>query len=132
MAVRGFKELIVWQKSMDLIEDVYRLTQTFPKHETYGLSSQMQRAAVSIAANIAEGNGRDSTKEYIHHLAFSLGSLAEVETHLVVAQRLGYAPPRIIAALEARCDEIGKMLRGLQKALRSKMRRDEDGPPNKS
>src|SRR4051794_30899482 len=99
---------------MDLIEDVYRLTQTFPKQQAYGISSQMQRAAVSIAANIAEGNGRDSTREYIHHLAFSLGSLAEVETYLVVAQRLGYATAKALAALEARCDEIGRMLRGLQ------------------
>ena len=100
MAVRGFKELLVWQKSMDLIERVYRLTQEFPRQETYGLSSQLQRAAVSVAANVAEGNGRDSTKEYIHHLSFSLGSLAEVETFLVVAMRLGYANQNIISALE--------------------------------
>jgi four helix bundle protein len=96
MAVRGFKDLVVWQKSMGLIEQIYRLTQGFPKQETYGLSSQVQRAAVSIAANIAEGNGRDSTREYIHHLAFSLGSLAEVETYLDVSLRLGYAKANAI------------------------------------
>jgi len=128
MAVRGFKELLVWQKSMDLIEEVYRLTQGFPKLETYGLSSQLQHAAVSIAANIAEGNGRDSTREYIHHLAFSLGSLAEVETFLVVSLRLGYSKSNVISKLESQCDEIGRMLRGLQKALRAKLRRDDDSP----
>jgi four helix bundle protein len=126
MAVRGFKGLLVWQKSMDLVEEIYRLTQGFPKQEMYGLSSQVQRAAVSVAANIAEGNGRDSTREYIHHLAFSLGSLAEVETFLEIARRLGYAKSSLTSGLEARCDEIGKMLRGLQKALRAKLRGKDD------
>jgi four helix bundle protein len=105
------------------------MTQSFPKQETYGLSSQVQRAAVSVAANIAEGNGRDSTREYIHHLAFSLGSLAEVETFLEVSLRLGYAKSTAVSPLEAKCDEIGRMLRGLQKSLRSKLRRNEDGLP---
>jgi len=126
MTVRGFKGLIVWQKSIDLIDEVYRLTRLFPKSETYGLSSQMQRASVSIAANIAEGNGRDSTKEYIHHLSYSLGSLAEVETYLVVGVRLGYAQQVVTIGLESKCDEIGKMLRSLQKALRSKLRDSDD------
>ena len=128
MAVRGFKDLIVWQKSVELIEDVYRLTQKFPKSETYGLSSQIQRASVSVAANIAEGNGRDSTKEYIHHFSFSLGSVAEVETFLVVSARLGYAESDSVAKLESKCDEIGKMLRSLQKALRAKLRGNDDKP----
>ena len=126
MAVRGFKDLLVWQKSMDLIEQIYRLTQDFPKQETYGLSSQVQRAAVSIAANIAEGNGRDSTREYIHYLAFSLGSLAEVETYLQVALRLRYAKANVVSVLEAKSDEIGRMLRGLQKSLRAKLSRNND------
>jgi four helix bundle protein len=108
MAIRSLKDLIVWQRSIQLIDDIYRLTRGFPKSETYGLSSQVQRAAVSVAANIAEGNGRDSTKEYIHHLSFSLGSLAKVETFLVVSLRLGYAPQTVIAGLESECDEIGK------------------------
>lgn len=133
MSIRSFKDLMVWQKSIDLIDDVYRLSQRFPKSETYGLTSQVQRAAVSIAANIAEGNGRDSTKEYIHHLSFSLGSLAEVETFLVVSVRLGYATQQKIAAIESKANEIGRMLRSLQKALRAKLRRedrdDEDLPP---
>src|ERR1051326_1321522 len=106
MIVRCYKDLIVWQKSIDLIDEVYRLCRAFPKSETYGLSSQLQRAAVSVAANIAEGSGRDSTKEFIHHLAFSLGSLAEVETYLVLSSRLTYATPQVVKALDARCDEI--------------------------
>lgn len=121
MAVRSYKELLVWQKSIDLIDDIYRLSYEFPKSETYGLCSQIQRAAVSVAANIAEGSGRDSTKEFIHHLAFSLGSLAEVETYLIVSIRLGYAVQKTIANLEQRCDEIGKMTRSLQKALRKRI-----------
>jgi four helix bundle protein len=125
MAIRSFRDLIVWQKSIDLVYEIYRLTREFPKHELYGLSSQVQRAAVSVAANIAEGNNRNSTREYIHHLSFSLGSLAEVETYLVVSTRLGYAQQKVIAAMELKCDEIGKMLRSLQKALRSKLRHDD-------
>jgi four helix bundle protein len=128
MAVRGFKDLVVWQKSMELIEHIYRLTTTFPKHETYGLSSQVQRAAVSVAANISEGNGRDSTREFIHHLAFALGSLAEVETYFEVALRLGYAKAHEISGLEARADEIGRMIRGLQKSLRAKLEGRDNEP----
>ena len=121
MSVRSYKDLLVWQKSIDLIDDVYRLTRDFPKSETYGLSSQVQRAAVSVAANIAEGSGRDSTKEFIHHLAFSLGSLAELETFLVVCIRLEYAVKATVGELESKCDEIGKMIRSLQKSLRRRL-----------
>jgi len=121
MTIRSYKDLMVWQKSIDLIDDIYRLCRSFPKSETYGLSSQLQRAAVSVAANIAEGSGRDSTKEFIHHLSFSLGSLAEVETYLVVSVRLEYAVKVVITKLESKCDEIGKMIRSLQKALRKRL-----------
>lgn len=124
MPVRSYKDLIVWQRSIDLIDEVYRLIRAFPKSETYGLSSQLQRAAVSVAANIAEGSGRDSTKEFIHHLAFSLGSLAEVETYLIVSVRLEYAVRSAVAKLESRCDEIGKMIRSLQKSLRRRLNDD--------
>lgn len=124
MAIRSYKDLLVWQKSIDVIDAVYRLTRAFPKSETYGLSSQTQRAAVSVAANIAEGSGRDSTKEFIHHLAFSLGSLAEVETYLTVSLRLGYAANDVVAKLESECDEIGKMLRSLQKSLKRRLDND--------
>lgn len=124
MAIRSYKDLVVWQRSIDLIDAVYRLTRGFPKSETYGLSSQIQRAAVSVAANIAEGSGRDSTKEFNHHLAFSLGSLAEVETYLTVTVRLDYAEKGAVAKLDSECDQIGKMLRSLQKSLRRRL--DDD------
>ncbi|HZN34330.1 MAG TPA: four helix bundle protein [Pirellulaceae bacterium] len=128
MAISSFKDLIVWQKSIELIEEVYRLSATFPKQETYGLSSQLQRAAVSIAANIAEGSGRHSTKEYVHHLSYSLGSLAEVETYFVVCVKLGYATQKSVSSLETKADQIGKMLRSLQKALRRKLGPDDECP----
>jgi four helix bundle protein len=128
MAIRSYKDLLVWQKSIELIDEIYRLTRAFPKSETYGLSSQVQPAAVSVAANIAEGSGRDSTKEFIHHLAFSLGSLAEVETYLTICVRLAYAEKEPVAKLEARTNEIGKMLRSLQKSLRRRLDNDNKPP----
>ncbi len=81
----------------------------------------MRRAAVSIAANIAEGHGRESTKEFLHHLSFSLGSLAEVETLLDIAQRLEYLKPEVVHNFMEHLDELGKMLRGLQKSLRNRL-----------
>lgn len=90
MSISSFRDLNVWQFSMDLAEKVYKLTQGFPKQEMYGLSSQMQRAAVSVSSNIAEGHARDSTKEFLHFLSVALGSLFELETQLVLAGRLAY------------------------------------------
>ncbi len=79
--VKSYRDLRVWQAAMNLVEQVYRLTRAFPKQETYGLSSQMQRAAVSIPSNIAEGHTREHLKEYLHHLSIAQASLAELETH---------------------------------------------------
>ena len=106
---------------MDLVEQIYRLTQSFPKKEVYALSSQMQRAAVSIPANIAEGHARDSTKEFLHYISIALGSLAELETYLILARRLSYLEERDISATLTAADELGRMLRGLQKALKAKL-----------
>jgi len=86
MSVQSYRDLQVWQKSMDLVTECYRATQQFPKTEIYGLTSQLQRAAVSVPANIAEGQGRQHTKEFIQHLSIAYGSLAELETHLQIAQ----------------------------------------------
>jgi four helix bundle protein len=88
--MESYRELVVWQKGMDLVVAVYRLTATFPKSETFGLASQLQRAAVSIPSNIAEGNALKQTKAYLRYLAIASGSLAEVETQLDIAERLGY------------------------------------------
>ncbi|HEX5102484.1 MAG TPA: four helix bundle protein [Pirellulaceae bacterium] len=123
MTVRNYRDLLVWQKSMDLVMSVYGLTSRFPKQETYGLSSQMQRAAVSIPANIAEGHDRDSTKEYLHSLAIAVGSLAELETLLAIARRLTYLDAKRYGEHEVACQTLGRMLRNLQRALRARVRR---------
>jgi four helix bundle protein len=118
-----YRDLVVWQKSLDLAHAIYRATARFPKAELYGLTSQMQRSAVSIPANIAEGHDRESTKEFLHHLSFSLGSLAELETLLALAIRLEYLPSDACDSLDRDCRLIGKMLRSLQRALRDRVRR---------
>ncbi len=88
MALKSYRDLQVWQKAIELVESVYKLMRTFPAEERFGLASQLQRAAVSIPANIAEGYGRSHLGDYLHHLSIGRGSLAELETHLVIAVRL--------------------------------------------
>ena len=88
MKIESYQDLIVWQKSMDLVEMIYGLTRQLPEHEKYALSSQMQRAAVSIPSNIAEGNLRRYQKEYSHFISIALGSAAELETQLLVCRRV--------------------------------------------
>lgn len=109
----SYKELSVWQKSIQLVIDIYKLTKTFPKDEIYGLVSQMQRAAVSIPSNIAEGNERNSKKEFIHFLHIARGSLAELETQLVIAEKLNYINQNQSTQILNNCHEIGKMINGL-------------------
>jgi len=121
MSVSSYRGLKVWQMSLQVAEQIYHLTQGFPRHEAYGLSSQMQRAAVSLPANIAEGHARDSTREFLHHLSIALGSLAELETQILLAERLHYVEQNCSQTIIAQMDEVGKMLRGLQKALKSKL-----------
>jgi four helix bundle protein len=119
MPVSSFRDLRVWQNGIDLVACVYELTRSFPKHETYGLSSQIQRAAVSVPANIAEGHQRDSTREFLHHVSFGLASLAELETHLIISERLGYCSARQLASLLVNIHELGRMIRALQKSLKA-------------
>src|SRR5438093_12794483 len=90
MALQSYRELQVWQKSMDLVVACYQIAAKFPKSETYGLTVQLQRAVVSVPANIAEGQGRNHTREFINHLSIAYDSLMEVETHLHIAARLVY------------------------------------------
>ena len=116
----GYTQLKVWQLSMDLAERIYRSTQCFPKYEVYGLSSQMQRAAVSIPSNIAEGHARDSTQEYLRFVSIALGSLAELEPQVMLAGRFQYLSENELQPLLSQTDEIHRMLRGLQKALKAK------------
>ena len=102
---------------MRLAEEAYCLSARFQKHETYGLASQIHRSAVSLPSNIAEGHGRNSSKEFYHFLGIALGSLAELETQLILAQHLNYLNEEEISPVLQNSDEIGKMLKGLQKSL---------------
>jgi len=112
-----YSELLVWQKAMDLVTSTYRLTATFPASEKFGLIGQLQRAAVSIPANIAEGHGRKSTKAYLNHLSIANGSLMEFETLVRIAVRLGYLKLKEESEVLSGTDEIGKMLSGLRRSL---------------
>jgi len=107
---------------MDLARDVYMLTRSFPRNETYGLSSQVRRAAVSVPANIAEGHARSSTKDFLRHIAIALGSLAEVETLLILAQSISCADRESFNGLLDRCAQEGRMLTALQSKLRIRCR----------
>jgi four helix bundle protein len=114
---------------MDIAERIYRLTCDFPADERFGLISQLRRAAASVPANIAEGNARSSTKEYPHHLSIAVGSLAEIETFLDLAVRLSYGQPNTIDELVDVIGEERRMLRGLQRSLRSKLETPSDLRP---
>lgn len=113
-----YRDLEVWQKAMNLVEHCYRCTDSFPKKEIYGLSSQLQRAAVSIPANIAEGQQRQHRKEFVQHLSIAIGSLAELETHIEIAARLNYIPQEISRLLFTQTEQIGRMLNGLKNSLK--------------
>ena len=121
MAVQYYRQLKVWQKAMDLAEQCYQVTRTFPKEELFGLTSQIRRAAVSVPANIAEGHGRYHTKEFLNHLSIARGSLMEVETHLQLSQRIGLLSLQTVDGLLTLTDEISRMLSGLRQSLESKL-----------
>ena len=110
MTIESYKDLRVWQQGMDLCEACCRLTANFPRDETYGLSSQVRRAAVSIPANIAEGYGRHSTGAYAQFLRIAQGSLKELETHIILAGRLGLVRIEDTRPLLDTCDALGRML----------------------
>ena len=116
-SVRSYRELIVWQKSIDLTVRIYKLTSRFPFEERYGLTSQMRRAAASVPANIAEGQARRSTGEFLQMLGIARGSLAELETFLTLSERLGLIRSETCDSLLEDCAEINKMLVGLMRSL---------------
>ncbi len=118
--VRSYRDLLVWQRGMDLAAEVYRLSRSWPKDEVYGLTSQARRSAVSIPANIAEGYGRESTGSYSHHLKIARGSLKELETHLLLAERVDAASKGSVTEALQLADEVGKMLGGLIRAIDSR------------
>jgi four helix bundle protein len=111
--IRSYRDLIVWQKSIDLVDDCYSATRGFPSAETYGLTSQIRRASVSIAANIAEGHGRTGPGQYLHQLSIARGSLRELETLLLISRRQRFVKAETFRSLAGQTDEIGRMLYGL-------------------
>jgi four helix bundle protein len=117
MAVTHYRDLVVWQKSIDLAEVVYKLTQRFPQCELYGLTNQLRRAVVSIASNIAEGQGRGMGNEFIHFLRIANGSRQEVETQLIIAARLQYITTTEADPILAQIAELGRLLSGLLRSL---------------
>lgn len=121
MAVKDFRDLLIWQKSMSMARAVYVLSIDFPQHEVYGLTSQIRRSAVSIASNIAEGHGRESPKEFARFLRIARGSLAEFQTQLYLSNDLGYCNANDFNNLITMSEEIGRMLRGLQNTLDSQL-----------
>jgi four helix bundle protein len=116
-AIQSYKDLKVWQEAMGLAEDCYCLTKLFPRSEMYGMISQIRRSAVSVAANIAEGYGRENRQEYIHFLRYAQGSLKELETHLILSGRVGLATETQTDPLLNQCDTVGRMLRALIRSL---------------
>ena len=117
--LKSYRDLLVWQKGIELVVDVYKATAGFPKSETYGLSSQIRRASTSIPANIAEGYGRGSRKEYLQFLLIAQGSLKELETHIIISEKLIYLTPSQTKRLLSQTDELGRMLGSLIQKLKS-------------
>ena len=120
MAVKHYRELIACQKAMDLVVLVYRHTTAFPRHEMFGLTNQLRRAGVSIPSNIAEGQGRRTTAEFLHFLSIANGSLQEVETQILVAERLQYLTEKQRNELLALSAEVGRLTSGLVRSLENK------------
>lgn len=117
MTVKHYQELIAWQKAMDLVEEVYKVSRNSPREETYGITSQIRRAAVSIPSNIAEGQGRRTTADFLRHLSIAYGSLLELETQLMIAVRLNYLAPEKCKEILKVAGEVGRILNGLMSSL---------------
>ncbi len=118
--LKSYRDLMVWQKAMELTLEIYRFSSSFPRTEMYGLTSQLRRAGVSVPSNIAEGYGRGSRKEYVQFLCISQGSLKELETQLILAQRLNYGSKMASDSILELSDEVGRMLGSLIRSLKEK------------
>lgn len=116
--MKTYRELIVWQKAIDFVEGVYQATARFPNHENFGLSAQLRRAAVSIPSNIAEGQGRETPRDFLRFLWMAHGSLREVETQVMIADRLHYLDAPATSALLEAAAEVGRLLNGLIRSLK--------------
>ena len=123
MSVRDYRDLIAWQKSVDFIEEIYRLTRSFPKEEQFGMVTQMRRAAVSVSANIAEGSSRATSRDYLNFISQARGSLREVESLVLVSKRLHFATAEECVRSTDLADEISRILSGLRAAIAKKNKR---------
>ena len=113
MKIQSYRELEVWKKSMKVVTEVYRITRSFPREELYALTSQLRRAAISIPSNIAEGWGRNSTKEYMQFLRIARGSLLELETQLTISQNLAYLNTSVLQSMLQITAEVNKMINAM-------------------
>jgi four helix bundle protein len=118
---RSYQDLIVWQKAVQLVTDIYSLTKKFPADERFGIISQLNRASISIPTNIAEGWGRETSKNYLQFLRTSRGSVMEVQTLLIISKNLGFVSQSEFESLSAKVEEVGKILQGLIKSVREKI-----------
>ena len=116
---QGYQDLVVWQKAMELVTAVYRITRDWPHEEQYGLISQVRRAAVAIPSNLAEGHGRSGRREFAHHVSIAYGSLCELETQLLIAERLGYSDAEATEFLMNRIADVRRLTNGLLRSLQS-------------
>jgi four helix bundle protein len=123
--VGGYKDLLVWRKGIELVKEIYRLTKPFPADERFGLISQMRRAAVSIPSNIAEGQARKTTGEFVQFVSHAEGSLAELDTQLVLAVELGYSSATQVACATELVSELKRMLNALRRALLKVVTREQ-------
>ena len=121
MNVRSYRDLLVWQKAMDLAAEIHPIALAFPKVEMFGLTSQLNRSATSVPSNIAEGHGRRTTADFIHFLSIARGSLNEVETQITLANRYDYISDTVHNHLLERSGEVGRMLNGLMDALEKRL-----------
>lgn len=121
MEIKNYRDLIAWQKAMAFVTGVYRATGQFPRDEIYGLTSQLRRAAVSVPSNVAEGHGRQSTREFLNFLSIAYGSLNETQTQLMIAKELGYLRESDCNVLLEQSYELARLINGLSRSLTAKL-----------
>src|SRR5216683_844484 len=121
MEIKSFRDLIVWQKAMNFVVEVYRATGRFPSEERFGLTAQLRRAAVSIPSNIAEGHGRESTREFLNFLSIAYGSLNEAQTQIMIAERLSFLTHEKVTPLLDLAAEVARLINGLCNSLKARM-----------
>jgi four helix bundle protein len=121
----GYRRLVAWKKGMDLVAAIYDVRESWPRGEQFGLTAQVRRAAVSVPSNIAEGHARSGAREFAHHVSIAYGSLSEVETQILIAQRLGYADVMTAEWLLAQSAEVRRVTLGLLRSLRKRLSAEE-------